>query len=150
MIDAIHLGRNQHIKATLDTDGGSLELELDHSASDVRLTPDEVYDLFSWLYNCHRDLLVFQVLRADILSKQRAALNVDNAGLTSQEGQLPQTTVCFSCQQESRIRCEICKTPLCHFHRREVNGYFSVRRYLMCDACVSAYQNFIGSNRHKL
>lgn len=155
MRDARILGRNQHIKAEFNTDAGSLELLLDHMTSDVHLAPDEVYDLFSWLYNYHRDMLVFQMLRADIGIGCTAASNerqvfVDQQALMERQqedqGQKNSTT-CFLCLQEQRITCELCRKKLCSTHRHEVNGYFSLRRYIMCDTCVQHYQTFVGSNR---
>jgi hypothetical protein len=159
MIDAKALGRNQHIKAKLDTDAGSLELLLDHSTSDVCLAPDEVYDLFAWLYSYHRDMLVFQMLRATLGIEKGCCIGeryglvdgtcYDSSGHEQPKGQdnAKSSMVCFLCQREGRITCELCKKPLCLSHRREVTGYFSVRRYSMCEGCVQHYQNFVGASR---
>jgi len=160
MIDARTLGRNQHIQAKFDTDVGSLELVLDHTTSDVYLTPDEVYDLFAWLYNCHRDMLAFQMLRASInmagaclpCSPSEPGVASDQSssvGRWASQGEWEQPGVapCLLCQQEQHTVCELCKKPLCLTHRREVNGYFSLRRYIMCDVCVQRYLQFVGSHR---
>ncbi len=149
MRDARILGRNQHIKAEFNTDAGSLELLLDHTTSDVYLAPDEVYDLFSWLYNYHRDMLAFQMLRANLGIECSAAPNEQQILVDRQREDLGQknSTACFLCQREQRTTCELCRKRLCLTHRREVNGYFSLRRYIMCDTCVQYYQQFIGSNR---
>jgi hypothetical protein len=149
MIDARVIGRNQQVKAKLDTEVGSLELSLNAAAPDVRLTPDEVYDLFTWLYNYHRDMLAFQMLRADLMAGEQE-------GAASEQGfdryqrrarELENLAVCFLCEQEKRSTCELCKVPLCRFHQREVNGYFSLRRYIMCEGCFQHYQRFVGSKR---
>lgn len=155
MIDARILGRNQQIKAEFNTDAGSLELLLDHTTSDVHLGPDEVYDLFSWLYNYHRDMLVFQMLRANlgigctVASNEQQLFADEPVVMEKQEAELARKnpTTCFLCQQEQCSSCELCKKKLCQTHRREVNGYFSLRRYIMCDICMQHYQNFVGSNR---
>lgn len=146
MIDARVLGRNQHIEARFDTNVGSLDLKLDYSTADVHLAADEVYDLFAWLYNYHRDLLVFQMLRADLAMSMRGG-NDEECSPLNNSRQRERVTVCFMCEQEKQSACELCKVFLCRAHQCEVNGYFSLRRYIMCETCSQHYQRFIGSNR---
>lgn len=83
MIDAKVLGRKQHIEAKFDTNVGSLDLKLDYSTTDVHLAPDELYDLFVWLYNYHRDLLVFQILRADLATSARGGNDEEHSPLSN-------------------------------------------------------------------